>query len=119
MAFVQQEYNVGEEFNTYNLENLSSDQQAGSDWVWEHRTLSRFRKEDGTFISPGDAVTYNDVTAQVSGIWTLDKSEHALSIFGLGQTGRVDVKITEKNKTEPLADGSHEYLNIQDYYLDS
>ena len=118
MAFVQQEYNVGEEFNTYNLTNLTADQQAGSDWVWEHRTLSCFRKEDGTFISLGDAVTYNDVTAQVSGIWTLDKSDHALSIFGLGQTGRVNVKITENNYDPPLADNTHIYVRTQDYYLD-
>lgn len=54
----------------------------------------------------------------MSGVWTLDKSSHALSIFGLGRTGRVNVKITETNFTPPLADENHPYERIRDYVLD-
>ena len=97
MAYVQQEYEIGQDFGAYRLSDLTADAQAGADWTWDHRTLSGFRKENGEFVPQGGTLNFDTEHAQVSGVWTLDSSEYPLSVFGLGSTGRVAVKVIEYN----------------------
>ena len=58
---VQQNYNIGEPFNTYTLADLV--QLSAAEWTWPHRTLSCFKSELCGMIQPGSEVTFSAPTA--------------------------------------------------------
>lgn len=106
MANVQQNYNVGESFNTLTQDQLSA---LDSSWKWDHRTLSGFKTVDGAFIEPGGLTSFDTQTAQVSGVWDLDKTVSVyLSVIGSGSCNAV---FTETNTQTPLGDNGNPYNN--------
>ena len=106
MANAQQNYNIDESFNTLTQDQLSA---LDSSWKWNHRTLSGFKTADGAFIEPGGLTSFDTQTAQVSGVWDLDKTVSVyLSVIGSGSCNAV---FTESNTQTPLGDNGNPYNN--------
>lgn len=106
MANAQQNYNIGESFNTLTQSELSV---LDSSWKWDHRTLSGFKTADGDFIEPGGLASFDTQTAQVSGVWDLDKTVSVyLSVIGSGSCNAV---FTESNTQTPLGNNENPYNN--------
>ena len=101
MANVQQNYNVGESFNTLTQDQLSA---LDSSWKWDHRTLSGFKTANGDFIEPGGLTSFDTQTAQVSGVWDLDKTV-SVKLYLNGPAESISVNYHEENRQFPLGKG--------------
>lgn len=107
MANIQQNYNIGESFNIFTQDQLLA---LDSSWKWDNRTLSGFKTSDGDFIEPGGLTSFDTQTAQVSGMWDLDKTV-SVKLYLNGPTESISVNYHELNKQLPLADTSNPWIN--------
>ena len=105
---VQQVYEIGADTTLSTHAQLSV---ANTEWQWAYRTLSGFEDKDGRFIEPGGVTQFHTQTAEVSGVWTLDKSPHTVKIYGIGHSGSLSIRLSEHNMELPLADYSSPYEN--------
>ena len=120
MAYITQEYEINGSTTLSTWEQLSTNSE-GHDyvesWIWPGRTLSGFISEDRQFIEPGETKTFDGQTAQVSGIWTLNKTKHPIKIHAIGDSGQIDVRVTEYTTLRPLADDDHSYTASQQFTM--
>lgn len=107
MGNVQQNYKIGESFNTLTQDQLSA---LDSSWKWDYRTLSGFKTADGDFIEPGGLTSFDTQVAQVSGVWNLDKTI-SVKLYLNGPSESISVNYHENNTCLPLADSSNPWTN--------
>lgn len=116
--YIQQEYNLNEPFNVYNLSDLTgySDSSLATQWK-DPRSgncvsvdLVGFRQADGKFIELGSEQTYDTQNTEVSGVWQLCKTGK-VNLSCLGESGQVSVQLTMQNTQAPLANSAKPWLS--------
>ena len=103
---IKQDYEIGAETTLSTHAQLSV---ADAEWQWIHRTLIGFEDEDGHFIESGGKTTFHTQTAEVSGVWILDKSQYPVKIYAIGSSGQIQVAVKEINRELPLGNSSHPF----------
>ena len=122
MAFVKQDYELGLNTTLSTLNQLTAATEGYSYYEnlsWPGRTLSCFIDDEGHFIEPNGTAVFNRQTAQVSGIWTLNKTSKPVKIYAIGNTGQIDVRITENTTIWPLANNEHPYTSSYKFTMNS
>lgn len=110
MAYIQQEYTIGQDFNLFTQAQLSVYDNV---WKWDKRSLSGFITENGAFIEPGEIANFSTQQAQVSGVWALDKDVPVklCCIQSNQSNGQISVSFEQSCVWAPLADAQHPYAN--------
>lgn len=116
--YIQQEYNLNEPFNVYNLSDLTgySDSSLATQWKdpWSDNMVSvdlvGFRQADGKFIELGSEQIYDTQNTEVSGVWQLCKTGK-VNLNCLGESGQVSVQLTMQNTRPPLANHYRPWLS--------
>lgn len=112
MANILQEYTVGESFNTYTKNKLST-----SDWTWNYRTLVGLIDKDGNRYDLGSPITFNEQEAALSGVWELNKQKLTTISASSNSSGSISVLVHEQNIELPLANNENPYTNVQTFVL--
>ena len=88
----QQNYQLNIPFNTYHLSDLRAED--GNDaWTWIGRTLIGYISADGdgNIIQLGQEITVDTPTAELSGIWELNKLDLSIYIIGGGDDSYIEI----------------------------
>lgn len=122
MAYITQEYEINGDTTLSTWEQLSNASEIhglgyNESWKWDGRTLSCFVDENGQFIELNGTKKFNSSAAQISGIWILNKTEKPIKIYAVGDSGQIDVRVTEYTTFRPLADDGHPYIASQQFTI--